>query len=600
MKKPIFIPVLLAALWLFAGCKKEDKPTAVPPPKDNASSPATPAPKTIPGTAPFPGGRKTSFEEVTAQLDSGGTLFAYMAVDQWLHGLSTNLSQVSQVLLAMPGPQGEERENMKRGFELITRLVKGSGIEAITGVGLSAAQVAPDLYRSKLILHHPSGAGPGFLTSIFGRAPHPPRGQDLLPTNTAFAMFGDLDAAQLWQVVERELTQSGIPAAVDGARAWPEMFEKQTQIAWSKLLASLGGELGLMLTLDEAQQITLPGPGGGVQMPTPALLLAVKVNNDLLYERISSELKKNPQAVSADEANLKMCSMPLPLPIPLPLQMVVASSGDYFYFATSPDLVRTVQEVRQGKRPGVKSSAEFQNLTKHLPAEGNHFAYVGRRFGETVASLQQQALRSSGMPEEQFRTLQRLLGGQQPGHSLAIGAHTATGWQSVTVGSQESAQAALLLPTVGVTAIGAGLLLPAMAKAKAQAQTVGSVNQMKQIALAARLYANDHGDKLPPADTWCDTLKGELGNSQVLKAPSDGGPGACSYAYNAKLSGMDEGKVNPQTVMFFEAESGWNQHGGPELMLPQPRARGVFVIGFADGSVQQVSPERLDGLRWDP
>jgi hypothetical protein len=599
MKKPSVILILLSALWLLAGCKKEDKPTAVPPPKDTASSPAAPASKPLAGTAPFAGARKTSFEEVTAELDPGGTLFAYIAVDQWLRGLSTNLSQFSQILSAMPAPP-EEKESISRGFDLINRLVKRSGIEEITGIGVSGAQVAPELYRSKFILHHPSGANQGFLMSMFGRTPHAPRGQDMLPTNTAFAIFGDLDAAQLWQVVERELSQSGIPQAVDGARAWPEMFEKQTQVSWSKLLASLGGELGLMLTLDEVQQITLPGPAGGLQMPTPALLLAVKVNDDLIYDRISSELKKNPQAVSTDEANLKMCSMPLPIPIPIPIQMVVASSGGYFYLATSPELVRTVQEVRQGKSPGLKGSAEFQSLAKYLPAEGNHFAYVARRFGETVASLQQQALRASGMPEEQFGMLQRLLGGQQPGQSLSVGGHTATGWRTVTVGNQDSAQAALLLPTVGVTAIGAGLLLPALAKAKAQAQTVSSVNQMKQIGLAARIYANDHSDKFPPADTWCDTLKSELGSTRVLKAPSDSGQGDCSYAYNAKLSGMDEGKVNPQTVMFFEAEAGWNQHGGPELMLPQPRSGGVFVIGFADGSVQQISPARIDSLRWDP
>ena len=98
--------------------------------------------------------------------------------------------------------------------------------------------------------------------SMFGRSPHPQSGQDLLPANTALAMFGDLDATQVWQVLERELTQSGIPQAMEIARAWPEMFEKQTQIPWAKLLASLGGELGLVLTLDEAQKVSLPGPGG--------------------------------------------------------------------------------------------------------------------------------------------------------------------------------------------------------------------------------------------------------------------------------------------------------------------------------------------------
>ena len=259
-----------------------------------------------------------------------------------------------------------------------------------------------------------------------------------------------------------------------------------------------------------------------------------------------------------------------------------------------------MQDVRQGKQPGLKSSTEFQNLAKHLPTEGNQFVYVGRLFGETMASLQQQGMRASGLPPEQLAVLQRMLGGQQPEYSLSMGAHTATGWQTVTIGNRDSSQAALLMPTVGVTAIGAGLLLPALAKAKARAQTISSVSQMKQIGLAARMYANDHQDKLPPAETWCDALKDELGSFKVLKAATDAGPGACSYAYNAKLSGLEDGKVNPQTVMFFEAESGWNQHGGPELMLPEPRSRGVYVIGFADGSVQQIPAAQIDTLRWDP
>src|SRR5215813_295399 len=104
MKKPIVILVLICALALFAGCKKEDKPTSVPLAKDTVSAPT---PKAMTGTAPFAGARKTSFDEVTAQLDPNETLFVYMAMDQWLRGLSTNLSQFSQVLMAMPAPPEE-------------------------------------------------------------------------------------------------------------------------------------------------------------------------------------------------------------------------------------------------------------------------------------------------------------------------------------------------------------------------------------------------------------------------------------------------------------------------------------------------------------
>jgi hypothetical protein len=184
-------------------------------------------------------------------------------------------------------------------------------------------------------------------------------------------------------------------------------------------------------------------------------------------------------------------------------------------------------------------------------------------------------------------------------YSLAVGAHTSTGWHTTSVGNKDSASAVMLAPVAGV-AVGAGMLLPAMAKAKSRAQTINSANQVKQLGLAVRMYSNDHKDKFPDAKSWCDDLKDYVGNGKVYKAPNDGGSGQCSYAYNEKLSGLDETKINPQTVLFFEAESGWNRSGGPELMLPAPRSAGTYVIGFADGSVQQMNASRLVSLRWEP
>src|SRR5438552_5007526 len=143
------------------------------------------------------------------------------------------------------------RAEIEHVFDLLTRLVRSSGVEDVTGVGMSGAPIGPGLNRNKFLLHHQKGAGKGFLWSMFGRAPHALHGPDMLPANTALAAFGDLDVTQLWQVLQRELTQSGIPEAAEAARTFPQMFEKQTQIPWAPLLASLGGELGVALTLDE-------------------------------------------------------------------------------------------------------------------------------------------------------------------------------------------------------------------------------------------------------------------------------------------------------------------------------------------------------------
>ena len=63
---------------------------------------------------------------------------------------------------------------------------------------------------------------------------------------------------------------------------------------------------------------------------------------------------------------------------------------------------------------------------------------------------------------------------------------------------------------------------------------------------------------------------------------------------------MDESKVSPQTVMIFESDGGWNANGGPELMIGKSRHSRVFLVAFADGSVQRLRESQLNTLRWDP
>lgn len=147
--------------------------------------------------------------------------------------------------------------------------------------------------------------------------------------------------------------------------------------------------------------------------------------------------------------------------------------------------------------------------------------------------------------------------------------------------------------------IAAGLLLPALAKAKYQRQNTDCVSNVKQVCLAVRLYADENEGKCPQAANWCDAITPNLAGKQVFQCPqragNDGG-----FAFNAKLAGKTLSAIPPDTVMIFESSKGWNFTGGADDVIQRPPHGRNFVFGFADGSVREINKEELKELRWEP
>jgi prepilin-type N-terminal cleavage/methylation domain-containing protein len=56
-----------------------------------------------------------------------------------------------------------------------------------------------------------------------------------------------------------------------------------------------------------------------------------------------------------------------------------------------------------------------------------------------------------------------------------------------------------LLVVIAIIAILAGMLLPALAKAKTKGQGIMCMNNTRQLMLAWRLYVEDNGGRIPPA-----------------------------------------------------------------------------------------------------
>jgi prepilin-type processing-associated H-X9-DG protein len=148
----------------------------------------------------------------------------------------------------------------------------------------------------------------------------------------------------------------------------------------------------------------------------------------------------------------------------------------------------------------------------------------------------------------------------------------------------------------------AAMLLPALAQAKAKAQTVMCMNNLKQLGLGGLMYSSDNKDQFPASENWCDSIAKYVVNAKTFQCPGGDPKRRCHYAFNANLAGVDTKKVSvpAETVLFFEADGGWNVSGGPELVLKRTRHRNGLGVVFADGHCEVMKEPRFRNLKWEP
>lgn len=145
------------------------------------------------------------------------------------------------------------------------------------------------------------------------------------------------------------------------------------------------------------------------------------------------------------------------------------------------------------------------------------------------------------------------------------------------------------------------IFMPAFTHARVQAKDAVSMNKAKQICIAMVMYCNENDGRFPPVDNWPMVLAPYLNDTKILESPFAPHAGR-AWAMNAYLNGrrLRDIKRPARTVLIFEIEPGGPPAGGRELLPHRPRGRRGYVIGFLDGHVELVPPQRLQDLIWIP
>ena len=115
------------------------------------------------------------------------------------------------------------------------------------------------------------------------------------------------------------------------------------------------------------------------------------------------------------------------------------------------------------------------------------------------------------------------------------------------------------------------MLLPALSAAKRKAQSISSVNNLKQIGLAMRIFSGDNGDRLPKSFA---EMTNELGTEKITYDPATG----LRYTYLG--GGLSADQLQPDSVVCYSA---LDEHGRCAVL-------------YLDGSVQTITAQKFAEL----
>jgi len=346
---------------------------------------------------------------------------------------------------------------------------------------------------------------------------------------------------------------------------------------------------GLLQSLDGEMIFYASQGGGTITSMQGGMVLIAKLNDAKLWQYTLSELGKfaaeqsdGMVQVNTQEQDGRTTQTwavtPLAIAQIMPTWTII---GDNVVIASNPMTLETaIEQINSGSQ-SIRSTEEFRKATANLPKNIMSFDYTDSKVQLTqmMMGLQQVWPMATMFTAQEGIKLPIVLPSlthiiQDVSPSCYYSWSDDQGIHSHYSGAGIEAS----LGAVAGGALGLGIMMPALARVRQQAQGVVSMTNLKQIGLASIMYADDNDGILPQN---FEQMNKYIGNTKVLESPQKpkgfSGP---SYIYVGGRSVKDS-KSPARDILAYENTEYCND---------------IVTTLFLDGHVEKVQKTRFQSL----
>lgn len=332
-------------------------------------------------TVPMAPERSPHFDPVSANLQLGGTVYAYVDIDG-------DAERAADFLLSLLRELPASRKSGASRQLGAANLIRALGLDNPRAIGLSSYKKAP-LYHNRAFIYH-TGPRKGLL-KVFGGEPAELGLKTIAPEAADLVWEQQLNLRVLVDIV-RALGEHGIgasPARIDALLAESLLT---LDITIGEIVERLDTTAGLILEVDEARVMRIPGES--FWFPFTEFLLQIDGLGELV-DAIAKKATFNP-FIRADRTDQWLIIRPgIRLPPPWNAyepSLIKDLATGRMYLVSSPDYLTKCLS----QKSDLTATADFKKAFDELPAIGNGMMFVSPQLTREMHAVLDRVINDRG------------------------------------------------------------------------------------------------------------------------------------------------------------------------------------------------------------